>query len=352
MRPAQTYYLQEIQAPPGYAIDTQKYQFVISQKGYVNYSGSYKEAPDGSGAILSPWTFYNGDVVTVKDWPKKGELVLEKTFNGLNPEEMDDDQKAAIRFIVYKKAADGNFEEIKSIGYDVFTNGTYTIGDLDEGIYKVVEIVNDDTCIEKVYSVTNGTETTQSDGDFATVEITDADLTSETPQHKVTVSNTYNIPSEFKIFKFANYAGLQFKDVKLAKAEFGVFEYISESQIGETPIITKETNSRGRLSFTVGEGDNDSVIEYDTVYCVMETKAPDGYEKSSDKYYICFLSQGNTAHPAGAPGNTIYIPYKESREKDVPNDIGTKSIGVEKIWLKTTLEPDTSKTTPISQILS
>lgn len=81
LRPEQRYYLLEVKAPEGYAIDTTKYSFTISAKGFTNYSRDSIAAPDGSGAIIKPWTFYNGDVLTVKDWPKKGELEITKNFD-------------------------------------------------------------------------------------------------------------------------------------------------------------------------------------------------------------------------------------------------------------------------------
>lgn len=350
LRPEQRYYLLEVQAPPGCAIDNTKYQFIISQKGYVNYTGNYVQAPDGSGAIIAPWTFYNGDVVTVKNWPKKGELVLQKTFDGINAQNLDDDQRAAIRFVVYKQIASEpeQYEAVKTVGYNEFTGPTYTIGDLEAGTYKVVEVIDDVNCTQTTYSVTNNNDNADNtDQDranrYATIVISTEDLQSESANHTVSVTNHYDQPSEFKIYKYANYAaGAQLKDMKLADAEFGVFTFES-GQIGQQVGDNYKTNSRGRFS-VIPEVNG---IQYDTVYCVKEVKAPYGYQVSEQEFYICFSSQGNDQLPNGAPGNTIRIPYKQSHNEDVPDEIGTTSIGVKKIWLDTFLEPSDEIGDPI-----
>ena len=343
LRPEQRYYLLEVQAPPGCAIDNTKYQFIISQKGYVNYSSKYVQAPDGSGAIIAPWTFYNGDVLTVKNWPKKGELELQKTFDGdISAEDLDEDERAAIRFVVYKQTAPEQYELIKTVGYDEFTGPTYTIGDLEAGTYKVVEVVDDVKCTQTTYSVTNSNDNVDnSDPDranrYATVVISTEDVQSGSANHSVSVTNHYDQPSEFKIYKYANYAvGAQLKDVKLANAEFGVYKYVN-GQIGEkVGDDNYKTNSRGRFSIIPGERG----IDYDTVYCVKEDVAPDGYKVSEQVYHICFSSQTNNNQlPDGAPGDTILIPYKEVHEEEVPDEVGTTSIGVEKIWLDNYLVP-------------
>ena len=255
LKPEQRYYLQEVVAPEGCAIDNTKYSFLISQKGYVNYSKNYIEAPDGSGAIIQPWTYFNGDVLTVKNYPIKGVLDIKKTVSGTytNLSELDDDQKAAVKFEVYKQK-DENWVKIKTITLAEFISDTYTIGDLDAGTYKVEEVVNEDQHVNiKTYAVKAAADSVET-GQYATVVISEEDIHNST-HHEVDIDNRYEVPSEFKIYKYGDYAGGQLKDLKLANAEFGVFAYESGA-LAADPVKTYTTNNRGRLAVRKGAVQN------------------------------------------------------------------------------------------------
>lgn len=358
LKPEQRYYLVEVQAPTGCAIDNTKYGFLISKNGYVNYSRNAIEAPDGSGAIIQPWTYFNGDVMTVKDYPIKGVLKIEKVLkdaedNTISASSLDADQKAAIRFVIYKLNTSTNaYEVFKTVGYDEFITDTYTIADLDAGTYKVVETIGEDQYVSKTtYAVTKNSDEADNNSGLATIVLSTDDITTHA-EHGVTITNTYDIPSQFRIFKYVKYkqsaSGGDLKDIKLAGAEFGVFEYNTSTgmlgaQIGENYI----TNSRGR--FVVTPLDNSS-FDYDTVYALKEVKAPTGYQLSDQVYYFVFCGQSNTGNtlPSGAPEGTVPIPYKGSETSDIPNEVGTTEVGVEKIWLNEYLETDTENTNSVS----
>ena len=350
LKPEQRYYLLEVEAPEGKAIDNTKYSFVISSNGYVNYSRRAIEAPDGSGAIIEPWTYYNGDILTVKNYPKKGVIELKKVLmdtagNTINRNDLDDDQKAAIKFVISRlNTVTGNYETVKTVGYDEFNTDSYLVADLDVGTYKVVETIGDDQYVtETVYSVNNTGD--ESASDLATVKISDQDVTDHT-KHQVTITNTYDIPSEFKIYKYAKYGQtivdevtVDLKDIKLAGAEFGVFA-VSGSTVGNQIGENYKTNSRGRFSVVPKESDPAHGLAYDTVYALKEVKAPEGYKLSEQVYYFCFLRNETASLPANAPAGTIGIPYKKSVSEDVPNEIGTTTVGAVKVWQNVYLDED------------
>ena len=346
LKPEQRYYLQEVVAPEGCAIDNTKYEFLISQKGYVNYTNKYIEAPDGSGAIIQPWTYFNGDILTVKNYPIKGLLDIKKTVSGTytSLDQLNDDQKAAVKFEVYKQK-DESWVKIKTITLAEFTSDTYTIGDLDAGTYKVEEVVNEDQHVTiKTYAVKAEADSVEQ-GQYATVVISEDDI-HNVYHHEVDINNAYDTPSEFKLYKYGNYAGTELTDLKLSGAEFGVFAYESSALAAE-PVKTYTTNSRGRLTVSP----DGTEIKYDTIYGVKETKAPEGYQVSDNVYYIFFQAVGSSAQPSPATiggKSVLVIPYKTaSDELKVPNDIGTTELSVRKIWQNDTLDEDTEKNTPI-----
>ena len=349
LKPEQRYYLMEVKAPDNCAIDTMKYSFIISSKGYTNYTRNAIVAPDGSGAIVQPWTYYNGDVLTVKNWPKTGELEITKNFTGdiNNYSELNAEQKSAISFEIYQQE-DESWKLIKTVGFDQFTtdNGVpkFTVGDLSAGKYKVIEKINKDydaTCIEQTYQVTISGDKVDESTEFVTINITEQDIHDKN-KHYMSVTNKYDKKSEFKIYKYANRGIEGKKDIRLAGAEFGVFTVqdgvATTTQVGEN----YKTNGRGLFSIHPND-DTSSGIQYDTVYALKELVAPDGYKLSDTVYYFCFLGQGTNDAPSGAPTGTKTISYDGLVQEDVPNDIGTTSIGVKKIWQNDKLEEDAGR---------
>ena len=348
LKPEQRYYLMEVKAPDGFAIDTTKYSFIISAKGYTNYTRNAIVAPDGSGAIVQPWTYYNGDVLTVKDWPKDGELVITKNFDQTGDirayADLSEEQRSAITFEIYQKQKDESWKLFEKVDFDQFTLGenqvpSFTAGNLPAGTYKVIEVVNDTSCKEQTYAVTLDADSVETgDLKFVTINITDDDIKNHNT-HSMTVTNKYVKESEFKIYKYANQGLGGSEELRLAGAEFGVFTVengtATETQIGEN----YKTNGRGL--FSIKPSSDSTGIQYDTVYALKEVKAPDGYQLSSDVRYFIFLSSTGTVPTT--PAGIIGITYNTSVQEDIPNDIGTTSIGVKKIWQNEKLEEDTQK---------
>lgn len=356
LKPEQRYYLLEVKAPEGMAIDTTKYSFIISSKGYTNYTRNAIVAPDGSGAIVQPWTYYNGDVLTVKDWPKDGELEITKEFDQSGDvtayNQMTAEQKSAITFEVYQKQDDQSWKLFNTVSFDQFTadeHGVpkFTVGDLKPGIYKVVEVIDTDTdttCKEQTYQVTLDQDSVE-DGEpkYVTINITEADIINHT-QHGMTVTNKYEDESEFKIYKYANRGVEGRTEIRLAGAEFGVFA--TENGVATTTQIGSNYKTNGRGLFSVKPSTDSTGIQYDTLYALKEVKAPDGFKVSETIHYFYFVGNGNTA-PATLPSGTTIIPFEHSVQSDIPNDIGTTSVGVRKIWQNNKLEVEENKDTPV-----
>lgn len=359
LKPEKRYYLLEVKAPEGYALDNTKYSFIISKDGYVNYTRYPVVAPDGSGKLVQPWTYHNGDVMTVKNWRKDGVLTLEKGFENIDPAQMDDDQKSAIKFDVYTVNEDGTEKLWRTITYDQFTlttkedgtsGYTYTIGDLPEGKYRVVETINDVTCIDTTYAVVDpddgsgaNNHSENKDERYATIVISAEDVRDHT-ENKVEVTNTYELPSEFKIYKHAEGE----TSYKLAKAKFGVFA-VGEggSPVGEA-IATYTTNSRGRFSVFQTDADGQSALAVGTVYALKETEAPVGFLLNKDVIYFCFLAEGDSALPEGAPNGTVAIPWKSSVEQSITDTPNTTYLEATKVYLNDMLEVDETKSNPVT----
>ena len=357
LKPEKRYYLLETKAPEGYALDNTKYSFIISKEGYVNYSSSPIAAPDGSGKLIQAWTYHNGDVMTVKNWRKDGVLTLEKSFEGIDPSKMDDDQKAAIKFEIYT-VKEGMETLWRTITYDQFSlkeDGSgvyaYTIGDLPEGTYKVVEKVDDETCTVTTYAVVDTDPESAASDTYATIMISAEDVRDHI-ENKVSITNTYDVPSEFKIYKHAKGEASH----RLPGAEFGVYNTNSGEPTGQ-PIATYTTNSRGRFVILQDQEDESGQLLFitDKIYALKETKAPDGFLLNDKVILFCFLAQGTSQDsitlPEGvSPKDVVWINWKQSDvEQNIEDTPKTTYLEAKKRWLNDLLEEDdTDKPTSIT----
>ena len=361
LKPEKHYYLLETKAPEGYALDNTKYSFTISKDGYVNYTNKPVYAPDGSGKLIQAWTYHNGDVLTMKNWRKDGVLTLEKSFIGIDPATMNDDQKAAIKFDIYTITGEEGDETQtlwRTITYDQFSaeenedhtiSYRYTIGDLPAGKYRVVETVDDVTCRVTTYAVVdpdNGAgannESDNKNERYATIIISDEDVRDHT-ENQVTVSNEYNIPSEFKIYKHAEGE----TSYKIAGAEFGVYELNDNYEIKGTPIAHYTTNARGRFTITQTNDDGQGVLQTNTVYGLKEINAPTGFLENEQVFYFCFLADGTTNLPANPPSGTKAIEWLHSENQNIGDTPDTTYLEATKVYKNGLLDDDTEKHDPI-----
>ena len=314
------YYLEEIKAPAGYQLDPTLYSFVISDDpNHANYTRE-----DGV------WVYYVGDILKVRNTPEKLQLTLYKRFEGNVA--LTDEQKQNIKFTVIRVDEDGN--EVangfrKVINYTDLRYDKYTITEQDDGFvpgyYKVIEEHADATSLglssnvvaETSYSVTtNGTTV---DGISTTVE--KAQVVSGKGTNVIFV-NKYSTGAYY-----FNKIEAGTEEQPLGGAEFTVYD------TNDTQITKYTTGDDGKFMIS-RQGGAESLFQENTLYYVMETKAPDGFSipDPAPTYYF-FFGDGDVSHiPAGATENKAVNLYDGSRSENIVNASDT-SIMVEKVWI-------------------
>ena len=181
------YYLEEIEAPEGYQIDSTLYSFVISDDpNHANYTRD-----DGV------WVYYVGDILKIRNYPEQLKLEITKRFAGNVT--LTAEQKAKIKFVVEQLDESGNVMSDGKrweIPYSLMSYDKYTITDEDglvPGNYKVTEIYTEDLGLgenvvaETSYSVTaEGTTVTGNDQEIPSAPVTAGKTTS------IIFKNTYS----------------------------------------------------------------------------------------------------------------------------------------------------------------
>lgn len=82
-----------------------------------------------------------------------------------------------------------------------------------------------------------------------------------------------------------NLSGAQFKMVKCKRTDISGSAEGKITELAGPPTWTGTTDENGEISF--GKGDvTDTAMKYNTIYKVIETKAPDGYVEDNTPYYI------------------------------------------------------------------
>ncbi|MBR3315015.1 MAG: Cna B-type domain-containing protein [Atopobiaceae bacterium] len=306
LRKNTVYYLDEIQAPKGYRSDYVHYGFVISDN--PDY-----QAPDGV------YVYHSNDILKVRNTPEEADLTIVKRFAG--SVQLTAEQKSKISFrIDYRANATDDWSTIENITYndENFVDGVYTLppNEYKAGQYRVTEIASDldlpGDVVRTVTYLVNGEETTL-DEDGA-VDLTIEDV-GEKKSHQVIVTNEYD-KMQYDFTKVDSSTG-----AVVPGAEFTTYAVNDGSTFK-----TYKTNKNGAFSITKADGYAD-----DTLYYVVETKAPNGYIQPSDiglsgsdayfqKYYFYF-SNGD-AVPAGLPADAsavnlakIYASEEVANEK-------------------------------------
>ena len=173
-----TYYVKEIEAPPGYELSPIKWEFTLTT--------------DPTKVDTWHYIYPTGYTMRITDDVKTAELKLKKTFEGdIAAEDLTDEQKAQIVFTVTKPddpatEEDDSFEQ--SYTYDQFTDGEYIIKGITEGTYLVRESAPD---IDG-YELTTTYQVDAVESESGNVTYTAADIESANT-HEVNVVNTYTI---------------------------------------------------------------------------------------------------------------------------------------------------------------
>lgn len=93
----------------------------------------------------------------------------------------------------------------------------------------------------------------------------------------------------------------------LADAEFKMQEVKYENEtktfIPVNEGWTEKTGKDGSLTFEAGKG---QVMQFNTIYCLTETKAPDGYKLDAKPHYFVVAKQKNGVYPVFPEGVTVW----------------------------------------------
>ena len=127
-------------------------------------------------------------------------------------------------------------------------------------------------------------------------------------------------------------------NVSLAGATFSVYKYDNGSY-GETAVKTYTTDSSGSFQITRQEKDSGGTApftyDYNTLYKVVETAAPEGYWMPDvvNTYYFYFSSTEDTDHtlPQDRPADAVDLS-SEAKTVYVENVKNTTEISVKKVW--------------------
>lgn len=102
---------------------------------------------------------------------------------------------------------------------------------------------------------------------------------------------------QFLLHKVDDYSG-----VALPGAEFTIWQYDLKTQAwqfwngGDKGVVT--TNEKGQVSLTVLENGSEQTLKPDLLYKIVETKAPQNYQKDDTPHYVLFHKSNETPQTA------------------------------------------------------
>lgn len=89
------------------------------------------------------------------------------------------------------------------------------------------------------------------------------------------------------------------RDVRLEGAEFSLYTVDADGNLSEEPVQSGITAQDGTLQF--------AELDYDAVYCLVETKPPNGYQLNPEGHYFVVILNPNLVNDAAcAIGSTVY----------------------------------------------
>lgn len=203
----------------------------------------------------------------------------------------------------------GDLESVKLyyFQYDAATNTVTRGEEVDRRLYRVLpadkdgwlhmEIPNQ-TAMILVYQcdVKQGSAAADYNVDN-TVKLGNGDSTNSDSIKFTYASAATASTGQFLLHKVDDYSG-----VALQGAEFTIWQYDPKTQAwrlwsgGEKGVVT--TNEKGQVSLTVLENGGDQTLKPDLLYKIVETKAPQNYQKDDTPHYVLFHKSSETPQTA------------------------------------------------------
>lgn len=245
-----------------------------------------------------------------------------------------------VRLYVCKIGSDGTITKNEMTNWNwEYESAEYSAdvtGDVDRHVNKITATIPDSTFLileydyilagnfESVEHPTLGVKNTATISGTSYISIDDKEEYEWSKStHNAVVSGNFQY-TFYKVEK-ANFGNA------LKNARFTLFEYTDGSNDIDTRKVYK-TNEFGTFSIHYQtEDEQQYAFKKDTLYYVMETKAPDGYELPAepDRYYFFFSDRDKIDLPSGIRAINL---LKHGGSEYVVNDIKPISIEVEKIW--------------------
>ena len=320
-----TYYLREVTAPTGYAVDGTFYKFIISENNVSDYDN---------------YIYVDGDILKVRDFPKQNELNLEKAIAGIM--DMTEEQRSSIRFLVQSvdpATGEPNGAYTRTVYFNNFVLDNtdnkykYKLEDIPDGTYKVTEYAGDVFDLKLVgQTIVRMDDDSASRDDSATIPfVINSNPDNGELNQVMTVGyrNTYKTQHTYYFTKVEQGS----TSIKLPGVVFTAYKYV-DGGAGDQLMGTYTTDMDGQFRIFDGDG---KLYEKNTLYYVVETATIDGYvmPDPAPKYYYYFGGTLTTV-PSGVTPVNLGIA---SQRQTVTNEPITMDIPVEKVWGTGTVMP-------------
>ena len=263
------YYLEMIQAPEGYKIDSTLYSFLIADN------------PDYDAN-----EYYNGDTLKVRLYPEEASLNVSVRFSGNYS--LTADQQNGVDIILQKQTAENTWEELERHSYSEFSYGslTFDAGNAEHPFemgttYRLIEENERPWDLESTVSVSTswylmiGSEASVQSQEFTVTE------DNQNSSFNFIIDNEYE-EAKMTITKMDKQTGQM-----LPGAVFGVWK-AADGDMDENKVIHEyTTDDHGALVISGADG-----YESETLYFAAETKAPEGYllPLTTEKFYFYFCN--------------------------------------------------------------